>query len=238
MAETLKKNTVAVSTKDLYQFLIAECRYGYSRNNHLMPYGSYSHVWAYLDKLEKVNHDCAIRTAEQLCEECISDNLNVYFWDGIDDDFGNRQEAFKFIEKLLKYIHKYKENWLPYNYDNYTDNLAKDNEPRYNIYKLGKKYKNEDFYQITEKARRGKLAINGKPLNSCLLAKSEVVNFIFEKLENLPKDASIIYNRVEVRPDKFGANYKKYRNDLDWHKNFKTLYKFEDNLYVVVRGDK
>ena len=238
MTETPKRNTVAVSTKDLYQLLLAECRYGYSRNNHLMPSGSYSHVWAYLDKLEKADHDCAMSTAEQLCEECISDNLNMNFWDGVDDECGNRQEAFDFIEKLLRYIHKYHEGWVPYNYDNFVDNKAKDDEPRYDIYELGEQYKDEDFYAVTEKARNNQLRVSGKPLNKALLAKSEIMDFIFEKLEKLPKNATIVYNRVEIRPDRFGPTGDKYKSVEDWHKDFKTLYKIQDKLYVVVRGDK
>lgn len=238
MAETPEKNAVAVFKKDLYQFLIAECRYGYSRNNHLMPSGSYRHVWIYLDKLEKVDHSWAMHTAGQLCEECISDNLNMHFWDGIDDEFGNRQEALEFIEKLLEYIHKYDETWLPYNYASYTDNLAKDNEPRYNIYKLDKKYQDGDFHQIAEKARNDKLPVKGKPLNQILLAKSEVLKFIFEKLEKLPKWATMTYNKAEIRPSRYGSSDKKYENEAKWHKDFKTLYKFQDHLYVVVRGDK
>ena len=91
----IKKNVVNVEIHDLYQFMIAECRYGYKRNNHLMPGGAYDHVKEYLPEILKVNKDTALHTASQLCDECISEQLTANFYEGLDDEFGNRKDAVR-----------------------------------------------------------------------------------------------------------------------------------------------
>lgn len=73
MREAKKKENVAVDCGDLYQMLIAECRYGYSRNNHLMPAGAFGHCREYLPKMAKVSVDAACHTANQLADEAISE---------------------------------------------------------------------------------------------------------------------------------------------------------------------
>lgn len=127
---------IQIELKDLYQFLISECRYGYTRNNHLMPDGAYDHAKKYLPKMLISDKNFAIDTAKQLCEECIDQQLCGNFYDGRDDVHSNRACAIKFIEYLLDFIHKYEENYIPYNNDNYLNNLNKDKDPRYAIYSL------------------------------------------------------------------------------------------------------
>jgi len=126
---------VEVKPKDLYQFLLSDCRYGYTRNNHLMPDGAYYHAYTYLPELLKVDREMALNTAKQLCDECISMEL-IQFADGIDDENGNRAKAFKFIEEMLNFIHNNEvhDEWKPYNYDNYLENKALDDKPCYDIY--------------------------------------------------------------------------------------------------------
>ena len=68
-----KGHTVSIDSKDLYQYMIAECRYGYTRHNHLMPWGAFNHCYTYLPKLAKTDKECAARTATQLAEEAISE---------------------------------------------------------------------------------------------------------------------------------------------------------------------
>lgn len=71
--ENVKNKTVSVDLSDLYQFMISECRYGYTRNNHLMPWGAFNHVYEYLPLMVKVDPDWAVSTATQLAEEAISE---------------------------------------------------------------------------------------------------------------------------------------------------------------------
>lgn len=71
--ENIKDKTVSVSLSDLYQFLVSECRYGYTRNNHLMPWGAFRHVYEYLPLMVEADVDRAIGTAKQLAEEAISE---------------------------------------------------------------------------------------------------------------------------------------------------------------------
>ena len=80
MPEEAKKDHVPVEIGDLYQFMICECRYGYTRNNHLMPWGAFHHVYEYLPEMEKANLERAAGTACQLAEEAI-DELRRYFFD-------------------------------------------------------------------------------------------------------------------------------------------------------------
>lgn len=63
--------TVKVGIKDLYQFLIEGNRYGFSRNNHLMPGAAFDHCREYLPEMYDVDPEAALRTATQLAEEAI-----------------------------------------------------------------------------------------------------------------------------------------------------------------------
>lgn len=145
--------TMSVPLKDVYQLLIGELRYGYKRNNHLMPDAGYEKVKRIIPEMYKVDKEYAIYTLKQLCEECISDQIMMNFHDGEDDEYGNRADAIHFVKYSLKWIHKheadkqYEDNaWFPYNYDLFLDNVAKDKEPRYNVYEI----KGDDKVLLTE----------------------------------------------------------------------------------------
>lgn len=128
--------TVEISTTQLYKLLISDLRYGYTRNNHLMPSCAYGEVKSLLNKMLEKDKDTAITTAKQLCEECISDQLAKNFWDGLDDEFGNRKEAIDFINYLLDFVQEDYKEWRPYNYNLYETNLENENKLKYNIIKL------------------------------------------------------------------------------------------------------
>lgn len=135
--------TMSVSLKDVYQLLIGEMRYGYGRNNHLMPGCGYDKIKNLVPQMYEIDKEYAVYTMKQLCEECISDQIMMNFYDGEDDEFGNRAGAIEFVKYSLKWIHEHETDkryessvWFPYNYDLFLDNLSKDDEPRYNVYEI------------------------------------------------------------------------------------------------------
>ena len=132
-----KKKAIEVSPTNLYRLLICECRYGYSRNNHLMPDCAYDMVMEMLPKMAEVDLTTAVHTAKQLCEECISDELWMRFPEGEDDEFSNMAKSIQFIESLLDFVHNYGDkDFKPYNYDHYEERLKLQDAPKYNIYKV------------------------------------------------------------------------------------------------------
>ena len=140
-----------ISLKNVYQLLISEMRYGYSRNNHLMPGCGYDNIKNLIPQMYEVDKDYAVYTMKQLCEECISDQLVANFYDGEDDEFGNRAEAIKFVTWSMQWVNQHENNsnnWLPYNHDLFVANLAKDNEPRYLVYELRGKSKRKKLITV------------------------------------------------------------------------------------------
>ena len=140
-----------VSLKNVYQLLISEMRYGYRRNNHLMPSCGYDKVKTLVPQMYEVDKEYAVYTMKQLCEECISDQLAANFYDGEDDEFGNRAEAIKFINWSIQWINQHESNsnnWLPYNHNLFVANLAKDDEPRYLVYELRGKSKRKKLITV------------------------------------------------------------------------------------------
>ena len=143
--------TMNVSLKNIYQLLISEMRYGYRRNNHLMPSCGYDKVKTLVPQMYEVDKEYAVYTMKQLCEECISDQLAANFYDGEDDEFGNRAEAIKFINWSIQWINQHESNsnnWLPYNHNLFVANLAKDDEPRYLVYELRGKSKRKKLITV------------------------------------------------------------------------------------------
>lgn len=129
---------MTISTIDVYRLLIGELRYAYTRNNHLQPSASYDDAKRILPEMLKEDPDTAVRTAKQLCEECISDQIAGRFYDGLDDEFGNRSEAVGFVEWLIEFVHSNgAAEYRPYNHDLYE--LCCDNADRldYTVLRLG-----------------------------------------------------------------------------------------------------
>ena len=137
----MKTKKVQIDVQDVYRLMLDECRYGYTRNNHLMPCGAYEHAKKYLPKLLKADIEYGLHTAAQLCDECISQQVNGNFFDGLDDEHGNRAEALKFIDWLLDFIHdkgrdtNYS-NFIPYNYDALLANKEREAAYKYRVFEL------------------------------------------------------------------------------------------------------
>ena len=186
--------TMNVSLKNVYQLLISEMRYGYRRNNHLMPSCCYDKVKTLVPQMYEVDKEYAVYTMKQLCEECISDQLSANFYDGEDDEYGNRAEAIEFIKWSLQWINQHEAeldhksgDWLPYNHDLFEANLAKDNEPRYLV------------YELRGKSKRKKL-ITTKPVS-----QNEYLNVVFNGI------AEANYRREAHRmTENYGDNRRSY----------------------------
>lgn len=127
-------DTVKIKLKDLYQLLISTARYAYTRNNHLMPGSFYEQAKRLLAEMKEADPEWAVNTAKQLCDECISDEIQNHFYEGIDDEYNNLHDSREFVKWLLDFIDD--GNWKPYNYADFEVNLKKDDDPRYNIYKV------------------------------------------------------------------------------------------------------
>lgn len=203
--------TLSLNLKDVYQMLIAECRYGYGRNNHLMPDGAYDKVKRIVPQMYEVDNDYAIYTLKQICEECISDQLIWNFFDGEDDEHGNRKDAINFVNWCLQWIHTHETDkryegsvWFPYNYDGFTANLDKDKEPRYLI------------YELRGKSKRRKL-ITPEPVS-----QSEYFEIMFK---DVPQGVYGTYrNETHPMSDKPGDRRKSY--------TYHILSPFEKDFYV------
>ena len=196
--------TMNVSLKNVYQLLISEMRYGYRRNNHLMPSCGYDKVKTLVPQMYEIDKEYAVYTMKQLCEECISDQLSANFYDGEDDECGNRAEAIEFVKWSMQWINQHENNsnnWLPYNHDLFEANLAKDNEPRYLV------------YELRGKSKRKKL-ITAEPVS-----QNEYLNVVFNGI------AEAHYRR---EAHKMTENYDDNRRSYTYH----ILSPVEKDFYV------
>lgn len=178
---------VGVTPKVLYQLLICACRYGYMRNNHLMPDGAFLKCKELLPKQFQVDQKMALHTARQLCEECISDELLAHFYSGDEDSSGNRQKAINFVYWLMTWIREHGDDaFKPFCYDRFLENVAIDDKPQYTVKELF------GFNFETKKWSSSKTLNKGKPLS-----KNEYLNFIIEDVCGL-KDGSVSYNKIDI----------------------------------------
>lgn len=188
----MEKKKIKISAIDLYRLLIGECRYGYSRNNHLMPSSAYSEVKKFLQLMLEADPDTALRTAQQLCDECISDQIAMHFPEGLDDEFGNRKEAIEFVKYLLDFVHVNGcESYKPYNYNLFEDNLKKEADLKYTIFEA-KNFDFDDFNADILKADKDIIAKD--------VSKAEADRILFEDVLNV---TSGTFNRVSVHPSKY-----------------------------------
>lgn len=141
---------IKITPIQLYRLLVGECRYAYTRNNHLQPSCAYDEVKEFLPKMYKADPMVALDTASQLCAECISDELSAHFYEGLDDEFGNRENAIDFIEYLIDFINAYRSiEYKPYNYGLFEELKNKSDSLKYNIYKIDKfDFKDENVSKI------------------------------------------------------------------------------------------
>lgn len=131
-----KTEFVKIDVHKLYQLLITELRYGYTRNNHLMPTSAYNDAAELLDKMLEADKEVAVSTAKQLCEECIGDELAMRFSEGLEDDFGNRKAAMDFVDYLLDFIRKRDPDYNPYNMYMYEENVKRSEGMRYSVFSV------------------------------------------------------------------------------------------------------
>lgn len=190
---------IIIEPKRLYRLLAWGCRYGYTRNNHIMPDGAFSLCKELLPKLLKADKDAAIRTAEQLCDECISDQLASRFYDGDDDDSGNRRKSIEFVQWLLCWIKEQSSiDYKPCNYAFFLENVALDDKPQYIV---------KELFGFDAASRKWK---SSKVLNkSGLLTKKNYFDFIINDVCGLEKGDQFAFNRFEIHKKKHGIEFGK-----------------------------
>ena len=143
---------VKIDTCVAYRLVISNLRYGYTRNNHLMPWCAFEEAREVIDAMMEVDKSMAMHTVTQSCEECIS-ALGNAFRDGVDDEFDNRKHYIDYIEWCLAKIDEDDPINLPYNINTYRKNLALDELKRYDIVWLdddGKDGATEGPYSLNE----------------------------------------------------------------------------------------
>lgn len=124
---------VELNVKDVYQLLVGNLRYGYTRNNHLMPSCAYEQTKRIINDFINVDENYAINTLKQICNECISEEICMRFCDGVDDECGNREESIQFVWWCIKTINKYIPEWKPNDFDRFENNIAKDELNLYSV---------------------------------------------------------------------------------------------------------
>lgn len=120
---------VSISPHDLYQILIAELRYGFTRNNHLMPWGAFGHCKEYIPAMLPVDPLIAEHTAVQCAEETISE-LRMRTISSTDRllEFGLEKEYADFVLWCLHFLVDHQKEFLvghnaPYNIDGFEEYL-------------------------------------------------------------------------------------------------------------------
>ena len=170
-----------IELRDLGQLLLFKCRYGYTRNNHLMPADAYDKVKKYIPEMCRIDRDYTLHTLQQLCEECISLNLLTNFYDGYDDEFGNRQRSIDFVKWCLEYVkNNGHQDYVPYNFDSFKEALEQENKPKYLVYEV-----NNDIRTL----------ITPDPIS-----KLDYENLVF--LKDIPADNIIYFNKSRLDSDK------------------------------------
>ena len=170
-----------IELRDVGQLLLFECRYGYTRNNHLMPAEAYDKVKKYIPEMCRIDRDYTLHTLQQICEECISLNLLTNFYNGYDDEFGNREGCIDFVKWCLEYIkNNGHQDYVPYNFDNFKEALEQENKPKYLVYEVS----NDTRTLITPDP----------------ISKLDYENLVF--LKDIPADNIIYFNKSRLDSDK------------------------------------
>ena len=170
-----------IELRDVGQLLLFECRYGYTRNNHLMPTEAYDKVKKYIPEMCRIDRDYTLHTLQQICEECISLNLLTNFYDGYGDEFGNRQRSIDFVKWCLEYVkNNGQQDYVPYNFDGFKEVLEQENKPKYLVYEVS-----NDIRTL----------ITPDPIS-----KLDYENLVF--LKDVPADNIIYFNKSRLDSDK------------------------------------
>lgn len=175
----------------------------------------------HLPSFLEMDRSHALHTAEQLCEECISDEIVCHFFDGEDDECGSRGESIQFVNWLIDWLHKNGEpNFKPYNYDDFLKNVALDDVPRY--------YVSELFHCDWEKRTWSsfKLLNDGNPLS-----KKQYLAYIIKNVCGLRNGGQIYYNSIELDKDD---------RDVSLGKSAKRFYRIllkEPRIFLVAKKE-
>lgn len=200
---------ISVPAIQLYRFLLGEARYGYTRNNHLMPSGAFDECNTYLKKMYEVDKELTLHTSVQLCEECIS-YIESVFYDGNDDEFGNREKAIEFIKGLSEFIEEIlielkDENTNAsehiYNYDSFLRNLSEDERAKYIV---------KDVFadEVVDK----------------LFTKNEYLDYIFKRVKDIyGDDAEFMYNKYKAEDNEHNFFYDILNSERDVILKFKVI---------------
>lgn len=183
---------VSLTPAELYRLLICCLRYGYSRNNHLMPSSAYKEALDYLSRMAEVDEDLAASTAIQLAEECISDQICMNFYDGLDDDCQNREESVKFANSLIKFAKDHGNPNPPYNFDSLLRNVGKADSLKYDVWEL-KDYDFESNLSPTWEFVKG---LDRAEIESGI-SKATAYESLFKKV--IKADSAVFSGRLSVK---------------------------------------
>ena len=184
-----KKIILNIQSSNLYRLLLQSLRYARSRLNHLEPSGSFAYFQEVVLEYHDQDPDGALRTIKQACEETISD-LGFQFFDGEDDDFGNRKEYLNFIQWCLNFIRENGQvDYVPYNYDTVLQNLDTDDKKQYLI------INNRTKATIIDEKH--------------LLSRKEYLTYIFKNLEHVKDGETVSYQKkmLSSRGEKYKCVY-------------------------------
>ena len=181
------KKEITISTKKLYQYIITSLRYAYTRNNHLTPSIEYTDTVNNIKEILKVDTELGIKTIQQVIEECISEQLNVNFKDGLDDVYGNLKITFDFIDDLFNILKEYNYNfWIPYNYDKFNEIKLNYINKNYSLYKLSSMIEDKQALNYNNKKdliKKGNI--------------QEIEDYLFNDLLK-EKNEKIVYRRINL----------------------------------------
>ena len=202
----MEEKTVKINLKTLYQLMISNLRYSYTRNNHLVPSGTYDETKKLFDDMFNVDNEYAIYTLKQICEECISMEIVPNFYDGIDDENGNRRVSIDFVNWCLETIkEKTGETWKPYNYNNFVDNVAIDAKPLYDV-EFHKDGVDELLTKDVKVSKNGIFELVFKTLN---IATEKVITYNKIRVDDKTKKDAFI---IRLNKDLYFTYYRKVEN--------------------------
>lgn len=131
-----KDKNIVIPVHEWICSMIGALRYGCSRNNHLEPSWTFDHLKKHLPQLCKKDLEAGLYALEKFCSETC-EMLDDNFYDGLDDEHGNRLDYIKFIEWCVEEASKLgKDITNCWAYDRYKKNLERESSLKYRLYEL------------------------------------------------------------------------------------------------------